>query len=174
MINNWLTNVYKAFIYASVILLIIALNTSGNTTIGATIAGYSTMIFSLLIIMTMILNGVNDTMKDASTYQVFMNLLVTIGPFLVILGILGFLIYLLITYKTIISEGHVSSYYGSFSFLSSILVIMQIYLLYNGLQNMQKHRMSKITLSVISLTAVLNMMCAMILYVILKYYTTDG
>ena len=85
--------------------------------------------------------------------------------------------YLLITYKNIISEGHVSSYYGTFSFLSSILALVQIYLLYEGLNSRQfqkTHTLSKITTSIICLTAVINTICALILYVILKYYTTDG
>ena len=175
--SDWLTNIYKAFIYVSAILFIIALNTSGNTTINATISGYATISITLLIIMTIIINGFTLSFKDASTYQIFSNLLITMGPFILILGIIGFLLYLLISYKTIISEGHVSSYYGTFSFLSSILVLVQLYLLYNGVTSVQFqkiHRLSKITLSVICLTAVLNTLCALILYVILKYYTTDG
>ena len=56
--NNWLTNIYKAFIYVSAILFIIALNTTGNTTINASITGYSTMMISLLLIMIVIINGI--------------------------------------------------------------------------------------------------------------------
>jgi hypothetical protein len=106
-----------------------------------------------------------------------MNLLITLGPFLLLLGIISTLMYLLITYKTIITEGHVSSYYGTFSFLSSILILVQMYLFYDGIESekfQKTHKLSKVTLSVFCLTSVLNAICVMILFVILKYYTTDG
>ena len=130
--NNWLTNIYKAFIYVSAILFIIALNTTGNTTINASITGYSTMMISLLLIMIVIINGINQTVKEGATFfQTLLNIIKTLGPFILVLGIIGFMMYLLIRFKTIISEGRVSSYYNTFSFLSSILVLMQIYLLYD-------------------------------------------
>ena len=177
IMNDLLTNIYKAFIYVSAILFIIALNTTGDTTINATISGYATMIISILLIMTVVLNGFTQSTKGTSTFQMISALFLTLGPFLLILGIIAALLYLIITYKTIISEGHVSSYYGTFSFLSSILVLLQMYMLYDGIdsEKFQKtNRLSKITLSILSLAAVLNSLCVMILFIILKYYTTDG
>ena len=79
--NEWLTNIYKAFIYVSAILFIIALNTTGDTTINASISGYATMIVSILLILTIILNGFTQTTKTASTFQIISNLFITIGPF---------------------------------------------------------------------------------------------
>ena len=175
--NGWLTNIYKAFIYVSAILFIIALNTTGDNTINASISGYATMIVSVLLIMTVILNGLTQNTKGISTFQLISTIFITLGPFLLILGIIAALLYLIITYKTIISEGHVSSYYGTFSFLSSILVLVQMYMIYDGI-NSEKfektNRLSKITLSILCLAAVLNSLCVMILFIILKYYTTDG
>jgi hypothetical protein len=176
--SNWLTNIYKAFIYVSAILFIIALNTSGSTTINASIAGYSTMSISLLLIMIVIINGINQTIQDgASFFQTFLNIIKTLGPFLLVFAIIGFMMYLLIKFKTIITEGHVSNYYNTFSFLSSILVLVQIYLLYDGINSLnfqRTHTLSKVIISVVCLVAVLNTISALILYVILNYYTTDG
>lgn len=177
--EDWFSNIYKAFIYVSALLFVIALSTSGDTKIHASISGYATMIISVLLIMTTILNGFIKSTKGstASTFQMLMNMLLTIGPFLLILGIISILMYLLITYKSIISEGHVSSYYGTFSFLASILVLVQMYLLYDGMNSDKfktTQRLSKITSSIICLTSVLNSICVMILFIILKYYTTDG
>jgi hypothetical protein len=172
--NTWINNIYKAFIYVSAILFIIALNTTGNTSINATISGYTTMILSLLIIMIVVISNFNQTLNNDYNYlQMILNALFTMGPFIIILGIIGFLMYLLIYYKKIISEGHVSSYYSTFSFLSSILVLLQIYLIYNGTTSRQfqkTHLLSKITNSVVCFTAVINSICALILYVILKYF----
>lgn len=176
--NNWIQNIYKAFIYVSAILFIIALNTTGNNSINATISGYVTMIFSLLIIMFMVMNNFSQTTNGTQNYiQIIMNALITMGPFILLLAIIGFLLYIIISYRTIISEGHVSSYYYTFSFLSSILVLIQIFFIYNGTTSrsfQQTHLLSKITNSIVCFTAVINSICAIILFVILKYYTTDG
>ena len=175
--GDWLSSIYKAFIYVSALLFIIALNTSGNTTINATISGYATMIIAVLLIMSLILNGFIKSTKTSSTFQILMSMLITVGPFLLILGIIGFLMYLLITYRTNIVEDHVSSYYGTFQFLSSVLILVQMYILYEGIESDKfklTNRLSKITSSIICLTAVLNFICVLILYTTLKYYTTDG
>ena len=47
--NNWYSLVYKALIYVSVILFLISFGTSGNTTIGALISGYSALTLSILM-----------------------------------------------------------------------------------------------------------------------------
>lgn len=176
--NTWINNIYKAFIFVSAILIIIALNTTGTTSINATISGYTTMILSLLLIMIVVINNFNQTVNSETSYiQIIINSLFTIGPFILLLVIIGFLMYLYINYKNIISEGHVSSYYNTFSFLSSILVLLQIFLLYNGTTSRQfqrTHLLSKITNSIVCFTAVINSICAIILFIILKYYTTDG
>jgi hypothetical protein len=176
--NSWITNIYKAFIFVSAILFIIALNTSGITSINATISGYSTMTISLLIIIMVVINNFNQTINgDLNYIQVIFNALFTMGPFILILGIIGFLLYILIYYKKVISEGHISSYYYTFSFLSSMLALLQIFILYNGTTSRQfqkTHLLSKITNSIVCFTAVINSICALILFIILKYYTTDG
>jgi len=175
--DTWLSNVYKAFIYVSAILFMISLNTTGNTTINASISGYATTGIAMLLIMSLILNGLIKTIKGASTFQILTNILITIGPFILVLGIIGFLMYLLITYKNIIIEDHVSKYYGTFQFLSSVLILVQMYILYDGLDSEKfktTNRLSKITSSILCLTAVLNIICVIILYITLKYYTTDG
>lgn len=176
--NNWIQNIYKAFIFVSAILFIIALNTTGNNSINATISGYTTMILSLLIIMFIVINNLTQTSSENNNYLfLIFNALFSMGPFILLLGIIGFLLFIIISYRNIISEGHVSSYYYTFSFLSSILVLIQIFFLYSGTtsRSFQKtHLLSKITNSIVCFTAVINSICAIILYVILKYYTTDG
>ena len=59
--NNWYSLVYKALIYASVILFLISFGTTGNTTIGAVISGYSALTLSILMILIMLLNSVLNT-----------------------------------------------------------------------------------------------------------------
>ena len=58
-----------------------------------------------------------------------------------------------------------------------ILFLLQIYLLYGNMdteQFKQTHKLSSVTSSLIYLLGVISCMSALILYTILKYFTTDG
>jgi len=175
--DNWYSLVYKALIYVSVILFLISFGTTGNTTIGALISGYSALTLSILMILIMLLNNVMNTIQGKPTFEVIKTILMASGPFLLMLAVIGFILYLIITYNKIISEGHVSQGYYTFSNISVILFLLQIYLLYGNMDTekfKQSHKLSSITSSLIYLLGVISTMCALILYTILKYFTTDG
>ena len=175
--NNWYSLVYKALIYASVILFLISFGTSGNTTIGALISGYSALTLSILMILIMLLNNVMMTTQGKGTLEIITTILMASGPFLLMLAVIGFILYLIITYSKIISEGYVSNGYYTFSNISIILFLLQIYLLYSNMDTekfKQTYKLSSITSSLIYLLGVITSICALILYTILKYFTTDG
>jgi hypothetical protein len=174
---NWYSWFYKAIILASVILFLISFFTSGNTTINALIAGYSFLIFSILMIIVMLLNNVMTTTQGKATLEIITTILMASGPFLLMLATIGLILYLIITYKKIISEGYVSNGYYTFSNISIILFLLQIYLLYSNMDSEKfktTGKLSSITSSLIYLLGVISSMCALILYTILKYFTTDG
>ena len=175
--NNWYSLVYKALIYASVILFFISFGTSGNTTIGALISGYSALTLSILMILIMLLNNVMMTTQGKGTLEIITTILMASGPFLLMLFVIAFILYLIITYSEIISEGRVSDGYYTFSNISVILFLLQIYLLYSNMDTekfKQTYKLSAITNSLIYLLGVISTICALILYTILKYFTTDG
>ena len=175
--NNWYSLVYKALIYVSVILLLISFGTNGNTTIGALISGYSALTLSILMILIMLLNDVMNTFQDKTVSEKIIVMLMTCGPFLLMLGVIAFVLYLIITYSKIIKEGNVSNGYYIFSNITIILLLLQIYLLYGNMDTekfKQTHKLSSITSSIIYLLGVISTMSALILYTILKYFTTDG
>jgi uncharacterized membrane protein len=57
----------------------------------------------------------------------------TSGPFLLILGVISFVLYLLINYKNNIVAGHVAPSYNSFSNIIVMLLLLQIYLVYTNI-----------------------------------------
>ena len=175
--NNWYIWIYKTVILVSVILFIISFFTSGNTTINALISSYSFLIFSILMILIMLLNNVMTITQGKPTFEIITTILMSLGPFLLMLAVIGLILYLIITYRKIIGEGHVSNGYYTFSNISIILFLLQIYLLYSNM-NTEKFKttgkLSSITSSLIYLLGVISSMCALILYTILKYFTTDG
>jgi hypothetical protein len=175
--NSWYSSVYKALIYVSVILFFISFGTSGNTKIGALISGYSALTLSILMILIMLLNNVMNTIQGKSIFEMITTILMAAGPFLLMLAVIGFILYLIITYSKIIGEGNISSGYYTFSNISIILFLLQIYLLYGNMDTekfKQTYKLSSITSSLLYLLGVITSMCALILYTILKYFTTDG
>jgi hypothetical protein len=175
--NTWYTFVYKALIYVSVILFLISFGTRGNTTIGALISGYSALTLSILMILIMILNNVMTTTQGKATLEIIKTILMAAGPFLLMLAVIGLILYLIIIYSKIIGEGHVSSGYYTFSNVSILLFLLQIYLLYSNMDTEKfkiTGKLSSITNSLLYLLGVISSICALILYTILKYFTTDG
>ena len=168
---------YKSLIFVSIILLVISFFTSGSTTIGALISGYSALTLSILMILIILLNSLLPTMQGKPTKEILFTVLTAIGPFFLMLAVLGILLYLVITYKSLISDGHVSSYYYTFSNITVLLFLLQSYLLYTDMDTDKfklTNRISKLTSSLVYLIGVLTFICSMILYTILKYFTTDG
>ena len=81
------------------------------------------------------------------------------------------------TYKDNIINGHVSNNYSIFNNLSIVLLILQLSIIYTTINNESfKHSgtISKIIKSILYLLDLLIFICTIILFVILKYYTTDG
>ena len=85
--------------------------------------------------------------------------------------------YLLIKYKNNIIDEKIAPGYNSFSNIIVILLLVQFYILYNNITTEQFERtgkMPKVTNSIVYLVGVLTFICSIILYTILKYYSTDG
>jgi hypothetical protein len=173
----WYSSVYKAFILASVIAFLICFFSSGTVSFGATLAGYCLLILSIMLILIILFNSILKTTAHSSMFQTFITILMTTGPFLLMLGTIGFLMYLTIFYMTPIIEQHVSPSYYSFSNISIALLLLQICLVYQNISNpIFEHtgKISKITSGLLYLFGLLTLSCSLILFTILKYFRTDG
>lgn len=76
-----------------------------------------------------------------------------------------------------IMANHVSQSYYTFSNIAIVLLLLQLYIVYTNISSDKfetSGKLSKVTSSLIYLLAVLTSMCSLILFIILKYYTTDG
>lgn len=175
--TDWYSTIYKACIFASIISFIIGFFTDSKTSLGAYIAGYSVLILGILMILLIILTNIIKMNPNVSIIQFILSILMDSGPFILILGIISFILYLLINYKTNIIEGHIAPGYNSFSNIIIMLLLVQLYILYTNI-NTEKFeitgRISKVTTSIMYLLGVLTSICSIILYTILKYYSTDG
>ena len=174
---NWYSSIYKGCIYASLISFIIGFFSTSQVTLGAYIAGYSVLILSIMMILIVLFNSIFKTTTNSSIIQQLYTILMSSGPLILMLGIICFVLYLLITYYSKISAGQVSSSYNSFSNIIVMLLFLQVYLIYINIDNTNfesSGKLSKITSGIMYLLGVLTIICSINLYIILKYYTTDG
>lgn len=175
--NYWYSTIYKAFIFASLISFIVAFFTNSSTSLGSYIAGYSVLILAILMILVIIFSQILKVNVNSSMFQVLYQIFMTTGPFILILGIISFMLYLLINYKTKITSGQVAPSYNSFSNIIIMLLLVQMYLIYNNI-NTDKFqitgKISQVTSSIVYLLGTVTAISTIILYTILKYYSTDG
>jgi hypothetical protein len=175
--KDWYSAIYKGLIMAGVVSFIVGFFTEGNVSLGAYMAGYCVLILGIMMILTILFNNILRVTGGQSTFQIIWNILLTTGPFLLMLGVIGFILYLMITYKDSIIDKHVSQSYFSFSNISIILLLIQLYLVYTNIATEKFEatgKMSKVTSSLIYLLGVLGAICSIILFTILKYFKTDG
>lgn len=175
--KDWYTGIYKAFIIAAIISFIIGFFSEGNVSLGSYIAGYSVLILGIMMILLILFNGIMKITQGQSSMQILYTILLTTGPFILMLGVITFILYLMINYKSIILDNHVSSGYNSFSNITVILILIQLYIVYTNISTdsfENSGKMSKVTSSMVYLLGILSAISTTILYTILKYFTTDG
>jgi hypothetical protein len=135
------------------------------------------LILGIMMILIILFKNILKVNQNQSTLKLLYSILINTGPFLLILGVIGFILYLIIFYKDNIIANHVSHSYFTFSNITIILLLLQLYIVYTNISSETfetSGKLSKITSSLIYLLGVLTCMCSLILFTILKYYTTDG
>ena len=173
----WYSSVYKALIIGSVISFVISFFSSGNTSYNSLVSGYASLTLGTMLILTILITKVLEITKDDEIKKMIITLLITLGPFLLMLTVIGFILYLIIFYKTPILDNRVSQSYYTFSNITVILLLIQLYIIYNNITTKEFEttgKISKVTSSLIYLVGVLSSFTAMIIYIVLKYFRTDG
>lgn len=175
--KDWYSTIYKACIFASIVAFIIGFFAGTEVGLGSYIAGYSVLTLGIMMILVILFSNVLRVSGNGSIFQILSSILMTSGPFILILGIIAFVLYQLINYKNNIIAGRVAPGYYSFSNIIVILLLLQIYLVYTNIDTegfQSSGKLSKVTSGVIYLLGVLTGISSIILYTILKYYSTDG
>ena len=175
--SGWYSSIYKAFIISAIISFVIGFFSEGKVSLGSYITGYSVLILGIMMILLILFNSIMKITEGQSIFQILYTILLTAGPFLLMLGVIAFILYLMITYKSIILEGHVANGYHSFSNINIILILIQLYIVYTNISSdsfEKTGKMSKVTSSMVYLLGVLSAITSIILYTILRYFTTDG
>jgi hypothetical protein len=156
-------NIPLAVIIASFIIIIITTNLTDTNALSALIGGYSGLLLGLIFIL--ILNW-----PPTSWFDLF--------PFMYIIIIISLLIYYLSTYFEEISMGHVSSYYSSFSLLSTIFLATQMSIIlsaiFSNTSNINIKLFSDTTFALLGLFGVINFLIVITIGIVLHFYSTQG
>ena len=174
----WYSGIYKALIISSVVSFIISIFTEGKISYNSLISGYSSLTLGLMMILIIVMTKIMELNSSFTTKQLFMTILMSLGPLLLLFSIIGFILYLIIVYKDPILENHISNSYHTFSNITIILLLIQIYIVYSHILGSKEFeesgKISKILSSLLFLLGVLSLYTTMIIYIVLKYFRTDG
>ena len=177
---TWDVYLWKSTIIAAVITFIIYMYTTGVNSLNAAIAGYSLLIITILGILIQLIKTPISNREGTSTITTVMNILTLTGPFFIILAIIGFMLYLLISYKNPIINNQVSQSFNTFSNITLFLIFILIYFIYSQVEcdgaecGGDTGKIGKVSNSVLFLLSLLTMISTAIVYIILVYYRTDG
>lgn len=167
--------VYKAFIVASIISFIISLFSSGNVSYGSSISGYSTLILGIMMILLNFIQNILKITAGQSMFRIIYDVFYVSGPFLFLLMIIGFMLYIIINYQTIIISGNISNNYYLFTNIVTVLIMLQVYVIYLNIDNLNTQgKINKVTSGLLYLLVILTSISSIIVFTILKYFTTDG
>jgi len=151
-----------AIIVASCIIIIITTNATDSNGLSALLGGYSGLMLGILFVMIL-----NLVFTKITYLEMF--------PVLMVLIISGLLIFYLSKYFDKISKGEVSSYYSSFSLLSTIFLFTQLIIIFNSIFNVSKEKLfSNKTFALLRLFGVINLLIVLTIGIILQFYSTQG
>jgi hypothetical protein len=175
--KDWYSTIYKACIWVSLITFLIGYFTQSETSLGAFIAGYSVLILGITLILVIVFANVLRVTGGASLWQTIYTLVTTSGPFILILGVVAVMLYLLIFYKQRIIDGHVAPGFNTFSGIVSVLLFVEMFILYNSISSERFEatgKLPRVTSALSYLLNVLTVISTVILFTILRNYSTDG
>jgi hypothetical protein len=149
-------------IIVSFIIIIITATVTNTNGLSALLGGYSGLMLGILFV---------TILSWVYTKRIYLEML----PVLIISG---FLIFYLSKYFDKISKGEVSSYYSSFSVLSTIFLFTQLTIIFSSifdaLKNSNEKLFSKYTSTLLRLFGVINFLIVLTIGIILQFYSTDG
>ena len=160
MANEYFTIAANAILAGGIACFLVTAMFSGKTRVGGTILGYSIISVALLLLIVKTQMG-DKTQLDALLYACY--------PLWLMLVVSGSMITLNLNHTDTLSNDLVPPNYFHYSNTVLGLLLIQFYLL---LKNPETTSITKMSISGLALLQLL--IIGFILYVILKYYTTDG
>jgi len=178
---NELSIIYNSFLFLGLLFAVISVFISGPSVSIINILSCSCLIAGIILIIGQMMIVLNQTIKESTSPLGFLgifNLMKTnIGPFVCVLAILGFLLYLNIQFKDKIGTGHLPDEFYLFTNLNILVICAQAYIFFSGMQKKKDSNIEFLPLTYstfLYLLCLINVNLVIIQYNILRYFTTDG
>jgi len=174
MENKWYTIIYNSLLLVGLIIIFCTVGSNTASNLTGTIIGYSFIVTGILLLMGYLLNNMN--MIAGSSFSLLSSL-ITVGPFVLLIGILVYMIYLLSYYFPQITAGHISSGYYTFMNIFIVLLMVEFYIFYNSMQDKvfkTTGTIGKATGMILYLLELVSIVTLITLGIVLKYFSTDG
>ena len=172
LFNN-IINISYAFILGGLIVVLLTVGTHNQNALIGTITGYAASTCATILLAGLTYTTIINGLKKPS----FGDIVSTLIPFLILFIIFGFSLALISIFFDNISENKVSDYYGMFSYISVIFIVLQVWLFYSATQTKvfrENGFIDRVTLLKLLLLAIFNILTLITLGVTLKYFSTDG
>jgi hypothetical protein len=171
-----LETIYTILITVGAVLSTISIFMGSDSNVSISISAYIFFIAGIMLIVSLLINKISNQ-GNRGMAAFFSAFFTNAGPFLLLLGIISYTLYLIVTFKDKINSGNLSSSYGLFSKISIFFILIQLYVTYNGMQTQsfkENGSISKVNGSYSYLVGVINVFVIITLSAIMFYYTTDG
>ena len=197
--KNVLSIIYNAFIIVGLILSLFSIFLNPASATITIIIAYSCLLAGLLLIIGSLLNQLAKILKclkgNINMWAFFLLVKTNLGPFIVIAGILTYLLNLACQYQRRLSNGHLPDNYYLFSNFMIFLIVIEVFILLSAMyKNTNKDDSSKtsnltntkqmeasfknviplMTSTFVYFLTTLNLILVIILRNMLLYFTTDG
>ena len=140
-------------------------------------AGYSVLVLAISMVLIVLFNKILINSGNETTYQTMYSILTITSPLILLLVVMTFILYLLVSYQSNIFHGKTPSGYNLYSNIIVCLLLIQIFLVYKNIGNdvfETNGKLPKASSSAILFIGTITGICSIMLYRILKYYSTDG
>lgn len=157
-------NVPLATAIASIIVVLCTTSSLNYNGVSALIGGNIGVVLSVLFLLVLHMTFTNSINLD-------------LLPMFLLIGVVSLLLFYIITYFEHISTEHVPSYYTTFSWLSTVFVCCQLWIIFSAFYNTElvtSRLFSRVTLCVLGLINLIHWGIVVTLGIVLQYYSTQG
>jgi hypothetical protein len=175
-INKNINNISYSLLYGGLIIVLLTLGTLNKSAVSGAIAGYSASWIAILFLFSLTYTNYSSSSIKNNSFS-WKTLGLIFIPYLILLGIIGYSLTLIGVYFDNISSDRVSPYYVTFSYISTIFIIIQVYIFGNITSTnafTKDGTINSLSLVKLILLGVINILVLISLGISLKYFSTDG
>jgi hypothetical protein len=175
-IDKLYSNIYKAFLLVAITLFVTSYATTGASRFNANIVAYFILTISFLMMSLVVINNFLNY-NSLVNIKTFLQLFSMLGPIILLVFSVGFMMYLMINNKSAIMKNRVSNSYYTFSNIGLIFIGLQTYIFYQNIDTPMfkiSGKIPSVPLGFIYLLGVFAVICIINMYIILKYFKTEG